>query len=151
PDLCPPTIAAAIKRALEKRPQERFQDMDSMARAFEAKERGRSTSFSKRAEHAPHPRAVVYAMRGREALTGLASSSSMAVELLEEAIQLDPEYALAHALHGEACAVLFNSGQLNAAWLDKAQRSLERAEQLDPTLPDLRVTRARIVWTKTFN
>src|SRR5688572_15127075 len=151
PDLCPPSIAAAIKRALEKKPDDRFQDMDSMARAFEVRERGRSTSFSKRAGHVPHPKALVYTQRGREALTGMSSSSSMAVELLEEAIQLDPSYALAHALYGEACAALFNTGQLSAQWLDKAQQSLERAEQLDPSLPDVRVTRARIVWTKTFN
>lgn len=151
PDLCPPPVAGAIKKALEKKPEDRFQDMDAMARAFEVKERGRSTSFSQQKGHVPHPKALIYTQRGREALTGMTSSSSFAVELLEEAIQLDPNYALAHALYGEACAALFNSGQRSAQWLDKAQQSLERAEQLDPTLPDVRVTRARIVWTKTFN
>ncbi len=150
-DLCPPPVARAVKRSLEKRPEDRFQDMAEMARAFEVKERGRSTSFSKRAAHVPHPKAIQYAQRGRDALTGMSSSSSMAIELLEEAIQLDPEYALAYALYGEACAALFNTGHRSAQWFDKAQESLELAERLDPTLPDLRVTRARIVWTKTFN
>lgn len=151
-DLCPKHLAEIIKKSLEKEPKKRFQDVEAMSRALEEVRPARSTSSIVRPKnHVPHPKAVVYTQRGREALTGMSSSSSVAVDLLEEAIALDPDYAVAHALYGEACAALFNTGQLSAQWLDRAQESLERAELLDPTLPDVRVTRARIVWTKTFN
>jgi Flp pilus assembly protein TadD len=105
-----------------------------------------------RAEHhVPHPRAEVYTKRAREALTGIGTSSGLAAEMLEQAIALDPEYALAHAIHAEACAAAFCTGHADAKWIDRAQASLDRAESLDPTLPDLRVARARMLWTKTFN
>ena len=151
-DLCPPHLAEAIKHAMKKAPKDRFQNVEDMAKAFDDMPAPRITSsVTRKKGHVPHPKAVVYTQRGREALTGVSSSSSVAVDLLEEAIALDPDYALAHALYGEACAALFNTGQLSAQWLDRAQKALETAEILDPSLPDVRVTRARIVWTKTFN
>jgi serine/threonine protein kinase len=150
--LCPQQIGQTVKRALEKRPEDRFQDIASMARSLDGAPKSRGTSsLEGRKVHVPHPRAVAYTQRGRDALTGMSSSSSVAIDLLEEAIALDPDYALAHALYGEACASLFNTGQRSAQWLDKAQKALETAERLDPELPDVRVTRARIIWTKTFN
>jgi serine/threonine protein kinase len=151
-DICPRPLAQAIRRALEKKPQDRFATAQAMIEALvdldssqEIPPLGRSST------HVPHPRAEVYAKRGRDALTGIGSTSSLAADMLEQALQLDPDYALAHAVYAEACAAAFNTGQADAKWLDRAQRSLDRAEQLDPALPDLRVARARIVWNKAFN
>ncbi|MCK6549111.1 protein kinase [Myxococcota bacterium] len=152
PDLAPRALALAIKRALEKRPADRFADAQSMLDALvdlDASDEGPAPGRA--ATHVPHPRAEVYAKRGRESLTGIGNSSSIAAEMLERAIELDPDYALAFAVHAEACAAAFCTGQADARWLDRAQASLDRAEQLDPALPDLRVARARILWNKTFN
>lgn len=151
-DICPRPLALAIKRALEKKPQDRFANAQAMADALidldssqDPPAPGRMTG------HVPHPRAEVYAKRARDALTGIGSTSSLAADMLEQALELDPDYALAHAVHAEACAAAFCTGQVDAKWLDRAQQSLERAEKLDPALPDLRVARARIVWNKAFN
>lgn len=150
--MCPPALAAVVERALEKQQDQRFRDAEAMLAELRDMERTPLPPAPvQSAERPPHPRAAVYAQRGREALNGISSSSSLAVDMIEEALRLDPDYAIAHAIHAEACAALFNTSRAAARWLDKAQASLERAEALDPSLPDVRVARARIVWTKTFN
>jgi tetratricopeptide (TPR) repeat protein/predicted Ser/Thr protein kinase len=151
-DICPRQLALAVKRALMKKPNDRFPSAEAMQEALVGVE-GRDGVLTRgRAEqHVPHPRAEMYAKRAREALTGIGTSSSLSGDMAERAIEIDPEYALAHAIHAEACAAAFCVGLADAKWIDKAQVSLERAEALDPTLPDLRVARARMVWNKTFN
>ena len=152
-DMCAPKLAAIIARAVEKDPNDRFDDAAAMQAALA--ELGRTTEppLPRRNTRTrpPAQRARVYTQRGREALIGGSSSSSLAIDMLEQAIEIDPDYPLAHAVYAEACAALFNTGAVDATWLDRAQSALERAESIDPTLPDLRVARARIVWTKTFN
>jgi serine/threonine protein kinase/Flp pilus assembly protein TadD len=151
-DICPRPLAYVVKRALEKKPQERFQNAQSMLDAMRTIDTPDEMPIpSGKSGHVPHPRAEMYAKRAREALTGIGGSSSLAADMLEQAIELDPDYALAYAVHAEACAAAFCTGQVDATWLDRAQHSLDRAETLDPNLPDLRVARARIVWNKTFN
>lgn len=151
-DICPAPLAAAIKKSLEKKPQDRFQNAQAMLEAIVDIDASQDAPAPKRTSaHVPHPRAEVYTKRGREALTGIGSTASLASEMLEQALALDPDYALAHAIYAEACAAAFCTGHVDAKWLDRAQTSLDRAEQLDPALPDLRVARARIVWNKAFN
>lgn len=152
PDLCPAPLAAAVKRALQKQQSDRFESATAMREALTDLDASDTLPPPGRAAtHVPHPRAEVYAKRGREALTGIGASSSLAAEMLERALELDPDFALAHAVHAEACAAAFCTGQADAHLLDRAQASLDRAEKLDPALPDLRVARARILWNKTFN
>lgn len=150
-EMAPTPLARIIERATQKNPEERFADADSMREAVAALEHQPEAPPRQKTVRPPAGRVEVYTRRGRDALIGGSSSSSLAIEMLEQAIEMDPDYALAHAVYAEACAALFNTGAADAGWLDRAQSALERAEQLDPTLPDLRVARARIVWTKTFN
>lgn len=152
PGTVPSPLSALVKRALEKNPNDRFQDADEILSELgklDLTDEGPRKSSKVGAP--PNPRAAVYTQRGREALTGMSSSSSLALDMLQQALELDPQYAPAHAVYAEACAALFNTGQVDASWLDKAQNALETAEKIDPNLPDLRVARARILWTKTFN
>jgi tRNA A-37 threonylcarbamoyl transferase component Bud32/tetratricopeptide (TPR) repeat protein len=151
-DICPAPLSRAIKRALKKKPADRFPTAQAMLEALSLVESADDgPPLDRGMEHVPHPRAEVYTRRAREALTGIGNSSSVAAEMLERAIELDPDYPLAYAIHAEACAAACFTGQVNAKWFDKAQASLDRAEALDPNLPDLRVARARIVWAKHFN
>jgi serine/threonine protein kinase/cytochrome c-type biogenesis protein CcmH/NrfG len=152
--LCSRPLALMVRRALQKRPEHRFQDAGAMLAEILALTQASLPADPITGPITPgpaHPRAEKFAQRAREALTGMTSSSSLALELLEQALRLDPDYALAHALYAEACAAVFNTGHVDASWLDRAQGALDRAEALDPTLPDVRVARARLLWTKTFN
>src|SRR5262245_54734762 len=127
-DMCPRPLALAIKRALEKKPVDRFNHAQAMMEAIAGLETSAEGQPAQRASlHVPHPRAEVYARRGRDALTGIGAASSLSIEMLERAIELDPEYAAAHAIHAEACAAAFCTGQVDARWLDRAQASLEKA------------------------
>jgi serine/threonine protein kinase/cytochrome c-type biogenesis protein CcmH/NrfG len=151
-DICPSPLGKAIRRALEKKPVDRYPSAEAMIEALSTVDAAyEDPTTGTASEHVPHPRAEVYARRAREALTGIGNSSSVSAEMSERAIELDPEYALAYAIHAEACAAACFTGQVKPKWWDKAQASLDRAESLDPTLPDLRVARARIIWAKVFN
>lgn len=150
---CRPALAALVRQALEKDPERRPKDAEAMLAAL--RDLNPAPAPAEPPPPAatgapPHPRAAKLAQRAREALTGVSSSSSLAVDLLEQALRIDPDFAAAHALYAEAAAALFNTGHADATWLDRAQDALERAEALDPTSPDVRVARARLVWTKTF-
>ncbi len=154
---CSPEFAGVIEKALQKGPEDRYQTADALYAALCDLETDNTlitrapTQLSLEQEHVPHPKAVAYADRARDVLTGVSTTSSMAKDLIQKAIELDPEFAPAHALYAEACAALFNTGQLTATALDEAQDALEKAERLDSSLPDIKVSRARILWTKTFN
>jgi len=153
PDACSPELAAVLRRALEKKPEHRFADAAAMLDAVQALSADPITQPKLQGEppDPPHPRAMKYALRARQALTGISTPSSVALDLAEQALRIDPALALAHALYAEAAAALFNTGHLDATWLDRAQTALERAEALAPDLPDVRVARARLLWTKTFS
>ncbi len=151
-DMCTPELAKIVKRALEKAPDARWPDAESMLAAIQGLgAKVEAPPPLRSPTRVPVQRAETYTLRGREALIGGSSSSSLAIDMLQQAIEIDPDYPMAHAVYAEACAALFNTGAVDASWLDRAQEALERAESLDPSLPDLRVARARIVWTKTFN
>lgn len=151
-DVCPAKLGETIQKALKKDPAERFPSAQAMLDSLsDLDASGERSGRGHAPEHVPHPRAETYCRRAREALTGMGASSSLVAEMLERALEIDPDYALAHAIYAEASAAAFNTGQVDGKWLDRAQAALDRAEQLDPTLPDLRVARARIVWNKTFN
>ncbi len=150
---CDAKLAAIVSRCLQKAPEDRFVNGQDLQSALQLMEPEFAAPLAQRGDtqDPPHPRALKYAQRAREALNGITSSSSTAMELAEQALALDPGLGLAHALYAEAAAALFHTGHLDAKWLERAQDALERAEALDPELPDLRVARARLLWTRTFN
>lgn len=150
---CDAKLSAIISRCLQKRPEDRFANAQALQSALHLVTPAAAPAPLVRNDHQDlhHPRALKYAQRARDALNGVASSSSTALDLVKQALALDPELPLAHALYAEAAAALFHTGHLDATWLERAQDALERAEALDPELPDLRVARARLLWTKTFN
>jgi tetratricopeptide (TPR) repeat protein len=70
------------------------------------------------------------------------------VKLLEEAVRIDPNYALAHAQLGWAYAWrgLFDTAD-GQAWVTRAREALGRAEALDPDLAESHVVRHLLLWS----
>lgn len=61
----------------------------------------------------------------------------MAVEMFERAVELDPEFALAHAALSQAHSGIFNVGLEHAqVHVDKAKEAAETALALQPNLPE---------------
>ena len=74
-----------------------------------------------------------------------------AVQHLSRAVELDPEFALAHAtLSYVAMNIHFQFDSLHA-WLEKAEHHCERALTLDPELPEGHMARSWILWSAAKN
>ncbi len=85
------------------------------------------------------PEAYEYYLRGRDLLFKYTSTSfddadlDVAIKMFEQAIKLDPNFARAHAGLGR-CYVHHAQGYGGEHYYDLAERSLERAQELDPEL-----------------
>ena len=105
--------------------------------------------------HTSSPEAYEYYLKGVATFgsTGPASPTvtgniEEGVKLLEEAVRIDPKYALAHAQLAWACAwrgIVGNSD--GAAWVARAREALGRAEALDPDLAESHVVRHLLLWS----
>ncbi|HKS96911.1 MAG TPA: tetratricopeptide repeat protein, partial [Terriglobia bacterium] len=67
-----------------------------------------------------------------------------AIQMFEQAIILDPDFALAHASIARACGLFYEWHEKDATWLEKGLAACERALALDPQLPEALTARAGI-------
>ena len=67
-----------------------------------------------------------------------------ALQMFDNAVTLDPEFALAHAAHAIFCAQYYANFQRDASWASRAKAAAERAIALQPQLPDVQVAQAWI-------
>jgi len=70
----------------------------------------------------------------------------LALQTLETAVLLDPEFALAHALIANVCAVIFHRYDRTTRWLERADAANQRAATLHPELPEVRTATAWILY-----
>ncbi len=66
-------------------------------------------------------------------LTYTKSYLLLAIELFQNAIDLDPKYAAPYAGMAEACALLYETHDKNIKWIEKAEDSSLKALLYDPT------------------
>jgi tetratricopeptide (TPR) repeat protein len=76
------------------------------------------------------------------------SESDLAVDLFKKAIELDREYALAHAHLGYAFTKIAVFQEDNPALIEQAKQELGIAERLDPQLPEVHLARYFIVFSQ---
>jgi serine/threonine protein kinase/tetratricopeptide (TPR) repeat protein len=67
-----------------------------------------------------------------------------ALQMFENAVTLDPLFALAHAANAIFCAQYYANFQRDAAWGARAKAAAEKAIALQPELPDVQVAQAWI-------
>jgi tetratricopeptide (TPR) repeat protein len=70
---------------------------------------------------------------------------SFALQMFENAVAHDPEFALAHAAISIVCASYHLNYEREPAWIDRARSAGARASQLAPDLPEVLVANA-YVW-----
>jgi TolB-like protein/DNA-binding winged helix-turn-helix (wHTH) protein len=70
-----------------------------------------------------------------------------ALPYYEQAVALDPQFALAHAALGNACAHVFFYRDPNREWEARAYAEIEKALALDPELAEAYLARGNLVWT----
>jgi serine/threonine protein kinase/Flp pilus assembly protein TadD len=67
-----------------------------------------------------------------------------ALQMFENAVSLDPNFALAHAAIGKVCAEFHYNYQRDPSWMKRAMAASERAAAIDADLPEVLVAQA---WT----
>ncbi len=123
-----------------------------VARAVASQIRARLTS-SEQARLATtrpvNPQAYELYLRGRFLASRLGKDDTLAaIQTLERAVALDPNFAAAYAVLASAYAdrTWFHAPEETRELEPKALALVERALSLDPDLPEAYVTRARLMW-----
>jgi non-specific serine/threonine protein kinase len=68
--------------------------------------------------------------------------------MFEQAIQLDPNFALAHAGIAQLCGLSFELREQSQKWIDRGLAACDRATALAPDLPEVLIGRARVVYAQ---
>jgi len=87
-----------------------------------------------------------YYLRGRS--YARRESMEFALQMYEQAIKLDPKFALAHAGIAYICGIIYEIREHSSKWVERGLAACDKALQLDPNLAEALVARARIVYSQ---
>jgi serine/threonine protein kinase/Flp pilus assembly protein TadD len=87
-----------------------------------------------------------YYLRGRS--YARRESLEFALQMYEQAIKLDANFALAHAGVAYICGIIHEVREHNPKWVERGEAACEKALQVDPNLAEALVARARIVYSQ---
>jgi serine/threonine protein kinase/Flp pilus assembly protein TadD len=87
-----------------------------------------------------------YFLRGRSYTRR--ESLEFALQMFEQAVRLDPEFALAHAGIANVCGVYFETHGADPKWIVRGEAAYRRALGLNPQLAEALVGRARICYAQ---
>jgi serine/threonine protein kinase/Flp pilus assembly protein TadD len=87
-----------------------------------------------------------YYLRGRS--YARRESLEFALQMYEQAVKLDPNFALAHAGIAYICGVIHEIREHNPKWVERGEAACNNALQLDPNLAEALVARARILYSQ---
>ncbi|MGE0455583.1 MAG: protein kinase [Vicinamibacteria bacterium] len=71
-----------------------------------------------------------------------------ALQMFEQAIKLDPDFALAHAGVASVCGMIFELREQNQKWIERGLTACERALALDPQAAEALAGRARVSYAQ---
>ncbi len=120
---------------------------DGLARALGA----RAETAAAETPAAPptkNPMAYELFLRAVEKLSRLNRwDTRTAIEMLENAVKLDPRFADAWARRAEACLMMAISFEPKPDWIRQAEQAIRRALALDPSNMDAHCLRGRVLWS----
>jgi non-specific serine/threonine protein kinase len=70
------------------------------------------------------------------------------LQMFEKAIQLDPNFALAHAGIANLCGLIYEIREQNPKWIERGLAACDRTIALAPDLPEVLVAHARIFYAQ---
>ncbi len=80
------------------------------------------------------------------------ADNDAAIEMLERAIQIDPNFAIAYAALARAYIVRFTYlAPQEGPWEEKALAAVEKALSLDPDLAEAHLARGFLLWTPSYH
>ena len=69
-----------------------------------------------------------------------------ALQMFENAVAMDPNFALAHAAIAKVCAEYHYNFQRDASWIGRAMAASQRAVALQPDLPEVQIANAWVLY-----
>ena len=69
-----------------------------------------------------------------------------ALQMFENAVSIDPNFALAHAAIAKVCAEYHYNFQRDASWIGRAMAASQRAVALQPELPEVQIANAWVLY-----
>lgn len=87
-----------------------------------------------------------YYLRGRS--YARRESLEFALQMYEQAVKLDPNFALAYAGIAYICGIIHEIREHNPKWVERGDAACNRAIELDPSLAEALVARARISYSQ---
>ena len=93
-----------------------------------------------------NPQAYDFYLRGRSYTRR--ENMDYALQMFEQAIHLDPNFALAHAGIAHLCGLIYEIREQNPVWIERGLAACDRAMALAPDLPEVLVARARIFYAQ---
>ena len=87
-----------------------------------------------------------YYLRGRS--YSRRENMDFALQMFEQAIKLDPNFALAHAGVANACGMYFELREQDPAWIAKGLAACERALSLEPERAEVLSAQARLFYSQ---
>jgi TolB-like protein/Tfp pilus assembly protein PilF len=95
-----------------------------------------------------NPHAYELFLRAAERLARLNRwDTRTAIEMLEQAVQLDPKFADAWARLAEACVLIGTTQEPHPRWLKRASEAIRKALSLDRHSAEAHCARGRLLWT----
>jgi non-specific serine/threonine protein kinase len=92
------------------------------------------------------PQAYDFYLRGRNYTRR--ENIEYALQMFDQAIQLDPNFALAHAGIANLCGLIYELRERNPQLIERGIAACDRATALAPDLPEVLVARARISYAQ---
>ena len=87
-----------------------------------------------------------YYLRGRS--YARRESLEFALQMYEQAIKLDPNFALAHAGIAYICGIIYEIREHDPKWVERGDAACNKALELDSNLAEALVARARIFYSQ---
>ena len=93
-----------------------------------------------------NPQAYDFYLRGRSYTRR--ENIDYALQMFEQAIELDPNFALAHAGIADLCGLNYEIREQNQKWIERGLAACDRATALAPDLPEVLVAHARLFYAQ---
>ena len=93
-----------------------------------------------------NPQAYDFYLRGRSYTRR--ENMDYALQMFEQAIQLDPNFALAHAGIAHLCGLIYEIREQSDKWIERGLAACDRATALAPDLPEVLVAHARLFYAQ---
>jgi serine/threonine protein kinase/Flp pilus assembly protein TadD len=93
-----------------------------------------------------NPQAYDFYLRGRNYTRR--ENFDYGLQMFEQAIELDPNFALAHGGIAHMCGLIFELRDQGAKWIERGLAACDRATALAPDLPEILVARSRMCYAQ---